>query len=127
MPSGSGGGCVMEGPFSNYTVNIGPSSSADPLAFNPRCIKRDLNGGICAANASLRNTTDTITGPGDIEMFQAVVQGDMRYEESRGLGMATHGGGHFTIGKKRTLPLFPSPSFPVYILFTEMLRERKRC
>ena len=89
----------MEGPFSDYIVNLGPSSSADPLAHNPRCIKRDLNGGICAANASLRNTTDAITGPGDIEIFQAVLQGDMRYAESRGLGMATHGGGHFTIGE----------------------------
>ena len=58
MPAGTGGGCMMEGPFSDYIVNLGPSSSADPLAHNPRCIKRDLNGGICAANASLRNTTD---------------------------------------------------------------------
>ena len=108
MEAGTGGGCVVSGPFSNYTVNLGPSTGADPLAYNPRCIKRDLNGQICASNASLRNTTDALTAAPGIELFQAHLQGDMRYPETSGLGIATHGGGHFTIGE--TALSFAPPS-----------------
>lgn len=116
MAGGTGGGCVMSGPFSNYTVNLGPSTVAEPLAYNPRCIKRNLNGQICGTNASLRNTTDVITQSPDIELFQAFLQGDMRYPEARGFGMATHGGGHFTIGEIHLLffrkPRFSQSLFP---------------
>lgn len=100
MPSGSGGGCLIEGPFSNRTVNLGPSGGrGDPLAYNPRCIKRDLNTAIASRWASLRNTTEVLLDSPDIEMFQALVQGDTRYPEARPLGMAIHGGGHFAIGE----------------------------
>ncbi|CAI4217905.1 unnamed protein product [Parascedosporium putredinis] len=109
-----GGGCVMKGPFSNYTVNLGPSTTADPLAYNPRCIKRNLNGAICKQNASLRNTTTTILDSPDIELFQAIVQGDMRYPEARGLGMAVHGGGHFTIGGDPGGDFYFSPLEPAF-------------
>ncbi|SPO01150.1 related to monophenol monooxygenase (tyrosinase) [Cephalotrichum gorgonifer] len=114
MGGGSGGGCVMKGPFSNYTVNLGPSTVAEPLAYNPRCIKRNLNGAICAANASIRNTTDVITSAPNIELFQAIIQGDMRYPEARGLGMASHGGGHFTIGGDPGGDFYFSPLEPAF-------------
>ena len=45
---GSGGGCVRSGPFANYTVHLGPTTAADPLAYNPRCFKRDLNSDVCS-------------------------------------------------------------------------------
>ncbi|PKS10237.1 hypothetical protein jhhlp_001987 [Lomentospora prolificans] len=114
MGGGSGGGCVMKGPFSNYTVNLGPSTRADPLSHNPRCIKRDLNGQICRQNASLRNTTTVLLDSPDIELFQAIIQGDMRYPESRGLGMAVHGGGHFTIGGDPGGDFYFSPLEPAF-------------
>jgi tyrosinase len=96
---GTGGGCVTKGPFANYTVNLGPSSLSDPLNYNPRCLKRDLNTAVCAQWASLRNTTDTILNSPDIEIFQAILQGDGRYPESLDLGMAVHGGGHYAISE----------------------------
>lgn len=96
---GSGGGCVTTGPFKNYTVNFGPNTARDPLAPNPRCLKRDLNTPICATYASLKNTTETILEGQDIEGFQANVQGDFRYPAARKWAFAVHGGGHFTIGK----------------------------
>jgi len=71
----------------------------DPLKYNPRCLKRDLNTAICAKWASLRNTTDAITKSPDIELFQAILQADGRYPEAADLGMAVHGGGHYAISK----------------------------
>ncbi|KAI1657703.1 Di-copper centre-containing protein [Daldinia decipiens] len=97
FPGGSGGGCVTKGPFVNYTVNFGPNTAKDPLAYNPRCLKRDLNTQICAQWASLQNTTETILESPDIALFQANLQGDFRWPEARKWGFAVHGGGHFAI------------------------------
>ncbi|KAI1342730.1 hypothetical protein F5Y15DRAFT_428693 [Xylariaceae sp. FL0016] len=116
MPAGSGGGCVTGGPFKNYTVNFGPNTARDPLAYNPRCLKRDLNTGICATWASLRNTTETITESPDIELFQANLQGDFRYPESRKWGFAVHGGGHFSIAGDPGGDFYFSPLEPVFYL-----------
>jgi tyrosinase len=89
---GTGGGCLLSGPFSNFTVNLGPNTARDPLKYNPRCIKRDLNTNICSRYSSLRNTTDVILNSPNLEIFQAIVQGDTRWPEGTRVGMAVHGG-----------------------------------
>lgn len=103
---GTGGGCVTTGPFKNYTVNFGPNTARNPLAPNPRCLKRDLNTAMCATYASLKNTTETILQGTDIESFQANIQGDFRYPAARKWALAVHGGGHFTIGKSSPFSYF---------------------
>ncbi|KAI2616100.1 Di-copper centre-containing protein [Hypoxylon sp. NC1633] len=116
FPGGSGGGCVTDGPFKNYTVNFGPNTAADPLAYNPRCLKRDLNTPICAQWASLRNTTETILESPDIALFQANIQGDFRWPEARKFGFAVHGGGHFAIAGDPGGDFYFSPLEPVFYL-----------
>ncbi|KAI0810206.1 hypothetical protein GGR55DRAFT_688909 [Xylaria sp. FL0064] len=113
---GTGGGCVTTGPFTNYTVNFGPNTARDPLAANPRCLKRNLNTALCAAYASLRNTTETILQSPDIESFQANVQGDFRYPAARKWALAVHGGGHFTIAGDPGSDFYFSPLEPVFYL-----------
>ncbi|KAI0533821.1 hypothetical protein GGR58DRAFT_94654 [Xylaria digitata] len=113
---GSGGGCVTDGPFKNYTVNFGPNTARDPLAPNPRCLKRDLNTPLCATFASIRNTTETVLESTDIESFQANVQGDFRYPRARKWSLAVHGGGHFTIAGDPGSDFFFSPLEPVFYL-----------
>ncbi|KAL0935952.1 tyrosinase central domain-containing protein [Colletotrichum truncatum] len=116
-PAGSGGGCVPNGHFSNYTVNLGPSREpGEPLRHNPRCLKRDLNTHICARWASLRNTTDTILQSPTIEAFQAMVQGDDRYPPAASLGMAVHGGGHYAISGDPGGDFYWSPLEPGFYL-----------
>ncbi|KAI1842959.1 hypothetical protein JX266_010812 [Neoarthrinium moseri] len=114
--AGTGGGCVKKGPFSNYTVNMGPIGARNPLDYNPRCLKRDLNSDICARWASIRNTTQVITDTSDIELFQAMLQGDPRYAKSAVLGLAVHGGGHFTIGGDPGGDFYFSPLEPGFYL-----------
>ncbi|KAI0096307.1 Di-copper centre-containing protein [Hypoxylon sp. NC0597] len=116
FPAGSGGGCVTHGPFVNYTVNFGPNTAKDPLVYNPRCLKRDLNTAICAQWASLRNTTETILESPDIALFQANLQGDFRWPEARKWGFAVHGGGHFSIAGDPGGDFYFSPLEPVFYL-----------
>ncbi|KAI0435767.1 hypothetical protein F4803DRAFT_557663 [Xylaria telfairii] len=113
---GSGGGCVTAGPFKNYTVNFGPNTARNPLAPNPRCLKRDLNTQLCATYASIKNTTETILEGKDIETFQANIQGDFRFPLARKWGFAVHGGGHFTIAGDPGGDFYFSPLEPVFYL-----------
>lgn len=99
MLFGTGGGCVHSGPFKNFTVNLGLISDPDPTRYAPRCLKRDLNPFICKNFASLRNTTTVILDSPNIELFQAIMQGDTRYAQARNVFFGVHGGGHFTISK----------------------------
>ncbi|RYP06115.1 hypothetical protein DL764_003337 [Monosporascus ibericus] len=114
LPGGTGGGCVKEGPFSNYTVNLGPLTAEDPLAHNPRCLKRDLNTQMCRSFASLKNTTEVMLESPNIELFQANLQGDFRYPESRKWGLSVHGGGHFIIAGDPGSDFYFSPLEPVF-------------
>lgn len=95
----NGRGCLEPGPFSNLTVNLGPVGSANPLKYNPRCIKRQLNSQMCRNYASLKATTDPILQAPDINTFQAITQGDGRAAPAAArVGMGVHGGGHYSIG-----------------------------
>ncbi|RYP34487.1 hypothetical protein DL767_004263 [Monosporascus sp. MG133] len=116
FPGGTGGGCVKEGPFSNYTVNLGPLTARNPLAHNPRCLKRDLNTQICRASASLKNTTEVMLESPNVELFQANLQGDFRYPESRKWGFSVHGGGHFIIAGDPGSDFYFSPLEPAFYL-----------
>lgn len=115
--AGTGGGCLKKGtPFANLTVNIGPVGSANPLKYNPRCIKRDLNSDICNKWATLKNTTDPILQSKNVEMFQAIVQGDGRYPEAARVGIAVHGGGHYVISGDPGGDFYFSPLEPGFYL-----------
>ncbi|KAJ2902810.1 hypothetical protein MKZ38_000091 [Zalerion maritima] len=63
IPPGNGGDCMVEGPFVNYTVNLGsvagviPSVTANPhpdgLGYNPRCISH-VSAAVTATNCTYR-------------------------------------------------------------------------
>ncbi|KAK8052939.1 Di-copper centre-containing protein [Apiospora saccharicola] len=103
--SGPGGGCIERGPFANLTVNLGPINPAmrgmppsvpDTNAYNPRCLRRDLNFHASArwhTYANLRNVTTGPIASANVLRFQNELQGR---PPDGFLGL--HSGGHHTIG-----------------------------
>lgn len=86
LPIGTGGGCVTSGPFKNMTVNLGPvaldlpggvsaSNPEGPLAYNPRCLKRDLTTEINRAYSNITAVLSNILQPQNVYDFQMQMQG----------------------------------------------------
>ncbi|KAI9744548.1 MAG: hypothetical protein M1818_002077 [Claussenomyces sp. TS43310] len=121
IPPGPGGGCVKTGPFKNMTVNLGPVTPtlAEPevhpasslLAYNPRCLKRDVSQWVSSRYTKDSDTGDLIINYNDISSFQARMQGNF----SAGF-YGVHTGGHFTIGGDPGGDLFSSPGDPAFYL-----------
>lgn len=106
IPAGSGGGCVMSGPFSNYTVNVGPGMQ---YTYNPRCLKRDLNQLIAETWTNAAEIVDLIVNYNDIVSFQDRMQGDF---PNNFLGV--HAGGHNTLSGDPGSDIFASPGEPAF-------------
>ncbi|KAI9731319.1 MAG: hypothetical protein M1834_005222 [Cirrosporium novae-zelandiae] len=123
---GTGGGCVFEGPFKDWAVNMGPvgepnyinypnvTELTNILGLNPRCLKRDLRPWVAKTFLTFTNITSLILDYNTIELFQAVMQGDPRYITTAQLGV--HGGGHYAFGAGAGLDVFTSPGDPVFFL-----------
>lgn len=120
LPLGSGGGCVTNGPFKNMTVNLGPASLAlpggstvaqpNPLAYNPRCLKRDLTNAINQRYANATSVLNLLKKK-TINDFQMIMQG---IPGSGDIGV--HGGGHYSLGGDPGRDVFVSPGEPAFYL-----------
>lgn len=123
IPPGSGGGCVVTGPFANLTVNLGPVSpsldvpgiinytSSNDLAYNPRCLRRDISAWVSSNWTTDWQSYDLITNYQDILSFENRMQGNF----TAGF-YGVHTGGHFTIGGDPGGDLFASPGDPAFFL-----------
>jgi tyrosinase len=121
IPPGNGGGCLFNGPFADMSVNLGPVSptlqaagvvpAPALLAYNPRCVRRDITNWVSKQWTSEQNTTDLIVQSNDILTFQNTMQGDF----NNGV-YGVHTGGHFTIAGDPGGDLFASPGDPAFWL-----------
>ncbi|KAJ5193984.1 Tyrosinase [Penicillium cf. griseofulvum] len=126
LPTGTGGGCVTSGPFKDFSVNLGPvaltlpggqtGSNANPLAYNPRCLKRDLTTQILRDYANFTAIVDLILSNRNINDFQMNMQG---IPGSGQIGV--HGGGHYCMGGDPSRDVFVSPGDPAFWLHHGMI------
>lgn len=124
FPPGTGGGCVTKGPFSNYTVHLGPLDSPyndnvkSSFDYNPRCLVRDLNPWFSSRYNTYGNVTDLLLNYNTIGTFQAETQG---YNDDMNR-FGVHGGGHWLGGGPSALEDFhSSPSDPIFFLHHAMV------
>ncbi|KAF2638844.1 Di-copper centre-containing protein [Massarina eburnea CBS 473.64] len=118
IPPDVGGGCVLDGPFKNITVSLGPiggvltdvpkNPRADGFGHNPRCLRRDVNR---YASAMLYDnyTYALITEATDVNKFQKNMLG---IPEKNDWGV--HMSGHYTIGGDPGGDFFSSPGDPIF-------------
>ncbi|RAO71186.1 uncharacterized protein BHQ10_007198 [Talaromyces amestolkiae] len=126
LPLGTGGGCVTSGPFVNYTVNLGPvalalpggesAAAANPLDYNPRCLKRDLTTALIQQYANFTSVVSLILNNADVADFQLAMQG---VPGSGAIGV--HGGGHYSMGGDPGRDVFVSPGDPAFWLHHGMI------
>ncbi|KAE9968346.1 hypothetical protein BLS_005896 [Venturia inaequalis] len=129
LPRGHGGGCIHSGPFSNFSVNLGPIAAywqdvpQNPDAasarldhnpggrgYNPRCIRRDISKRLSMFATSDANVTDLITNNNDYTSFQKALEAT----PSRAGYMGVHFGGHYTYGGDPGGDFYLSPGDPVF-------------
>lgn len=122
FPSGTGGGCVHTGPFSDMMVNFGPIARGayrqleDKFAYRPHCLIRDFNPWIGQHYLAFNWTVWAIEKSVNVMEFQARITGDRR----QGHGdiilnkFGAHGGGHYFggSGSSARKPLL-DPSRPI--------------
>ncbi|KAL1626138.1 hypothetical protein SLS54_002972 [Diplodia seriata] len=132
LAPGSGGGCVKKGPFSNYTVNLGPLSlslvngsavgssltedKSDDFSWNPRCLKRDLSDAVNKRHANATGVLSLLRNTKDVYDFQMTMQS---YPGQGELGV--HGGGHYSIGGDPGRDFYVSPGEPAFYLHHTMV------
>ena len=102
--TGTGGGCLTSGPFSQLQAHMGPNlldaygtpvglpPAANPFTYNPRCIKRDINPWVSGLYTQYTNILNVLTNYNTVEFFQAKMQADSRYLFTAG-DFGLHAGG----------------------------------
>ncbi|KAM0543259.1 hypothetical protein ACHAPJ_012405 [Fusarium lateritium] len=107
--AGTGGGCVVGGAFTNYTLRLDATNdgASSPVRIfeTPRCLKRDFYFPTLESQNSYQNVTDIILKSNDISEFLTTL------DTVDGM----HRGGHAFIGGENN-NLFTSPSDPLFYL-----------
>ncbi|KAI0179204.1 Di-copper centre-containing protein [Hypoxylon sp. FL1284] len=108
-PAGTGGGCVKEGPFANFSVSLGPTDRpfVDPnnkfgYDANPRCLSRNLNVASARDYMTWENAVG-IVGAADIATFYWNLENNWHQKSHQFLG-------------RDGVDLFTSPNDPIFYL-----------
>lgn len=122
LANGNGGGCIVTGPFANYTPSfqLFPQVTdfsnlpvlKDPLGYYPHCLTRNLNNAIATASYSDPLSITNITSAAD---YTSMVAGYNSGGADGIYDLGVHGGGHFAAGPE-LWDFWASPSDPVFWL-----------
>ncbi|PYI04773.1 tyrosinase central domain protein [Aspergillus sclerotiicarbonarius CBS 121057] len=120
---GTGGGCLYNGPFINWTSHLGPFSISqvqpygdlppNTWAYNPRCLTRDFTPDWLSSLNTPSKISSMLSAP-DIKSFLSLMSPST-------LGyVGAHEGGHAAIGANM-LDTFASVQDPVFFLHHGMV------
>ncbi|KAF4460621.1 hypothetical protein FALBO_12592, partial [Fusarium albosuccineum] len=104
-PPGTGGGCVVDGPFANITLNLGPvfpegDGNKTGLEYSPHCMKRDFLQPLGQEFLTHESAANLLSQP---------TMADFR----RTLDLGIHFAGHAGIGGDLS-DVFTSPQDPAF-------------
>ncbi|KAL4802648.1 tyrosinase central domain protein [Aspergillus unguis] len=118
LAPGNGGGCVLDGPFKNWTVHMGPFSfdqvfAYAPLpdnlfAYNPRCLMRNLQPAMLQYYIN-QSVIDGMLAAPTVGAFYNFL------DPSDASVLGAHGAGHNSVGPAMQ-DVFSSPQDPVFML-----------
>lgn len=109
LPVGTGGGCVLNGPFVNLSINIGPGES---LAYKPRCLSRSIRPSM-SVYLNYSNIAP-LAEASTFKQFDKITQ-STPYSLNDTLTTTFHAGGHFAIGGDQD-DLYSSNCEPLFYL-----------
>lgn len=116
--AGTGGGCVITGPFANITVpfgqvspNLNPELLDNPhnLDYKPHCLRRDLSTRVIGPSLTADNVRALLSSPNITEFNQLINLGNTPGVQ------ALHGGGHQGVGGDMG-DFWSSPGDPIFYL-----------
>ena len=116
--AGTGGGCVITGPFANITVPFGPGSldinpetldSPHNLDYKPHCLRRDLSSRVVGPALNADNVRTLLSSPNITEFNRFLELGNTPGVQ------ALHGGGHQGVGGDMG-SFWSSPGDPIFYL-----------
>jgi len=119
MAMGTGGGCVLDGPFKNRTLVIGPMGQMTPN--NTRCLTRSMNDKMAHESASSKSIRKLLGAKTMTEFRTWIETGSMSWSVGlKGLNITNEGGdmhnlGHGGIGGEM-VDVFNSANDPLFFM-----------
>ncbi|KFZ01651.1 hypothetical protein V501_09890 [Pseudogymnoascus sp. VKM F-4519 (FW-2642)] len=109
IPGKTGGGCVLNGPFKDMSVNMGPGLNND---YNPHCLTRDFSPWLATQKLQFINSFTPFLQT-TFSKFDVAVQGSIDVA-----GLTYHGGGHLSVGGDLGTmgDVYASPGDPLFFL-----------
>ncbi|RPB03291.1 Di-copper centre-containing protein [Choiromyces venosus 120613-1] len=89
LPRGTGGGCIHDGPYANWTIHISRNTT---LFREDRCLQRSINPDVAAYWTTPQRQADILAQP-DYGWMSKVLEGGPSWET-----LGIHGAGHFIVG-----------------------------
>lgn len=93
VEGGTGGGCVLDGPFQNMTLNVGPGQS---VSFNPRCLSRSINPAIANQYLNYETNIAPLWNTTTYKEFSTLTEGNQRAGSPPVITF--HSAGHYVSG-----------------------------
>jgi tyrosinase len=89
VPGATGGGCITDGPFTDFRLHLGPGAS---LERSDRCLRRGFSPDIAKKFSNSAKVKNALAQT-NFGWFNKIIEGETNFEN-----VGIHGAGHYSIG-----------------------------